>query len=316
MFFAAFAVGVMLYIIVHIALIVLSPAPVIPTPEEKTYLSSTSPKTPQPLPSLSEPASVQLSVVIPAFNESTRLPPMLRTTLTHLATIRPARTYEIIIVDDGSSDTTSKVALALASSNPTADIRVVRLRRNGGKGAAVKHGFLHARGERILMVDADGASRFEDLEMLWKEMDKIEKDGQGVVVGSRAHLVGTEAVVKRSLVRNILMHGFHFLLRTFGVGHIRDTQCGFKLFTRATSQSLFPSLHITNWIFDVELLLLARMLRVPVSEVPVGWEEVAGSKIRLLWDSLGMLTDLVVIRGNYALGRWKPTTVGASKKAD
>ncbi|KDQ19600.1 glycosyltransferase family 2 protein [Botryobasidium botryosum FD-172 SS1] len=316
MLVAVLAAGIALYITAHIALIILSPKPMTPTAEEKTFLSASSPTKPQPLPSLSDPASVQLSVVVPAYNESTRLPPMLRTTLAHLASVRPARTYEVLIVDDGSSDSTSAVALTLASAHPKEDIRVVRLRRNRGKGAAVKHGFLHARGERILMVDADGASRFEDLEKLWEEMDKIEKDGQGVVVGSRAHLVGTEAVVKRSLVRNILMHGFHFLLRTFGVGHIRDTQCGFKLFTRTTSQSLFPSLHITNWIFDVELLLLARMLRVPVAEVPVAWEEVAGSKIRLLWDSLGMLTDLIVIRGNYALGRWRPVSVGAGKKVD
>jgi len=305
--------GLVVYIILYGALILLSPTQLTPTTEEKTYLSASSPKTPLPLPSLSDPASVDLSIVVPAYNESTRLPPMLRTTVTHLST-RPSRTYEILIVDDGSTDTTSNVALSLASSYPSSDIRVVKLRRNRGKGGAVKHGFLHARGERILMVDADGASRFEDLEELWKEMDKTEKDGQGVVVGSRAHLVGTEAVVKRSLVRNILMHGFHFLLRTFGVGHIRDTQCGFKLFTRASSQLLFPTQHITNWIFDVELLLLARMLRIPVAEVPVGWEEVAGSKIRLLWDSVGMLKDLVVIRANYALGRWKP--VRPSKKSE
>lgn len=87
-----------------------------------------------------------------------------------------------------------------------------------------------------------------------------------------------------------------------------------QLFTRASSQLLFPTQHITNWIFDVELLLLARMLRIPVAEVPVGWEEVAGSKIRLLWDSVGMLKDLVVIRANYALGRWKP--VRPSKKSE
>jgi dolichyl-phosphate beta-glucosyltransferase len=190
----------------YIFLVVFSPSPFEAIPSEKMFLSASSPAQPQPLPSIFGPASVDISLVIPAYNESLRLPPMLETTLDHLSKVAKSKTKaksksksrstEIIIVDDGSKDSTSTVALSLATANPSFDIRVVRLRTNRGKGAAVKHGFLHARGKRILMVDADGASKFEDLELLWEEMDKIEKDGQGVVVGSRAHLVGTEAVVK------------------------------------------------------------------------------------------------------------------------
>ncbi|KAG9313133.1 glycosyltransferase family 2 protein [Chiua virens] len=235
---------------------------------------------------------------------------MLDTTLAHLHAPSevPPRTHELLIVDDGSKDGTSALALVLAAQHPMTDIRVVTLEKNLGKGGAVRHGMLHARGHRLLMVDADGASRFADLEVLWREMDTLAPGNKpGVVVGSRAHLVKTEAVVKRSFVRNILMYGLHTILRIVGVGHIRDTQCGFKLFTRSAAQKIFPVQHLATWIFDVELLLLAKQLGIPVAEVPIEWREVAGSKLNVVQDSLQMLRDLLVLRGNQLFGRWKVT---------
>ena len=101
------------------------------------------------------------------------------------------------------------------------------------------------------------------------------------------------------------MHGFHLALRTLGVSSVRDTQCGFKLFTRSAALSLFPPLHIQSWLFDVEVLLLPQMQDIPVVEVEVGWHEVEGSKLNVIRDSVGMLRDLCVLRANYALGRWK-----------
>jgi dolichyl-phosphate beta-glucosyltransferase len=117
------------------------------------------------------------------------------------------------------------------------------------------------------------------------------------------------------------MYGFHFTLRVLGVGWIQDTQCGFKvraplpsrrnlstpppqLFTRPAAQALFPPLHLANWIFDVELLLLASHLCIPVKEVPVHWHEVAGSKLNVATATLGMVYDLLVMRLSYAVGRW------------
>jgi dolichyl-phosphate beta-glucosyltransferase len=152
-----------------------------------------------------DPASVDLSVIVPAFNETARMPSMLVPALAHL--LAAARTSEIVIVDDGSRDGTAAAALEMARAHAkdadrrAVEIRVVSLARNQGKGGAVKHGMLHARGRRLLMVDADGASRFEDVEALWAQMDKMlpddkTGDGEAVVVGSRAHLVKTEAVVK------------------------------------------------------------------------------------------------------------------------
>jgi dolichyl-phosphate beta-glucosyltransferase len=155
-------------------------------------------------------ATLDLTIVVPAFNETRRMTSMLSSALMHLSALAKSgkRTSEVLIVDDGSTDGTADAAIKMAQihESETAkkgiiEIRVVSLAQNQGKGGAVRHGMLHGRGKRLLMVDADGASRFEDLEALWEAMDKMlpgdrNGDGEAVVVGSRAHLVSTAAVVK------------------------------------------------------------------------------------------------------------------------
>jgi len=297
-------------ILLYAALVFWSPPPIITHDSEKKYLSRASPSKPLPLTRLDEPSTVDLTIVVPAYNETERLPEMMAETIKHLTspTLKGRRTFEIVVVDDGSSDGTSAAALKLAKSYPTCDIKVVTLEKNIGKGGAVRHGMLFSGGERLLMADADGASRIQDLEELWKSMDTIApKKAPGMVVGSRAHLVKTEAVVKRSLLRNVLMYGLHTILRIVGVGHIRDTQCGFKLFSRSAAQQIFPAQHLPTWIFDVELLLLAKQLRIPVAEVPIEWHEVAGSKLNVVTASIQMLRDLLIVRANHLLGRWSAT---------
>nr|VWO97038.1 Glycosyltransferase [Ganoderma boninense] len=291
-------------------LVLWSPNLIVPRPSEKTYRSARKPSARLPLGSVGDSPSVDLTVVIPAYNETERLPTMFSTTLAHLESTRSSRSYEVLIVDDGSRDGTADLALKLGAQYSQSEVRVVVLEKNVGKGGAVRHGMLHGRGKRLLMVDADGASRFEDLEALWKAMDEISPKGEAaVVVGSRAHLVKTEAVVKvrvaRSFIRNVLMYGLHTILRIVGVGHIRDTQCGFKLFSRRAAQQIFPYQHLATWIFDVELLLLAKERGMAVAEVPIEWHEVSGSKLHVLADSLQMLRDLIILRANLLLGRWK-----------
>ncbi|KAJ6520843.1 nucleotide-diphospho-sugar transferase [Mycena capillaripes] len=257
----------------YVALVIWSPPPIVTHDSETKYLSHASPKKSRPLRRLADPSSVDLTVVVPAYNEENRLPVMLDSTIEHLTSpaLKGKRTFEILIVDDGSSDGTSAASLKLAAKFPKCDIRVVTLEKNLGKGGAVRHGMLFGGGERLLMP-------LRDLELLWEAMDKIAPDnGAGVVVGSRAHLVKTEAVVKRSLLRNILMYGLHTILR----------------------------IHLPTWIFDVELLLLAKQLRIPVAEVPIQWHEVPGSKLNVVTASLQMLRDLLIVRANHLLGRWK-----------
>lgn len=196
----------------YLALLAWTPAPLTELPSEKQYFSPKDPKTPHPLPSIHDAASLDLSIIIPAYNETRRLPSMLSSTLEHLASV-PKRTFEILIVDDGSSDGTADAALELgAKRHAGVDIRVVRLERNRGKGGTVRHGMMHARGRRLLMADADGATRFADVELLLTALDKLapaESDAAGVAIGSRAHLVKTEAVVK---VRFPLLSSRHYRL--------------------------------------------------------------------------------------------------------
>ena len=184
----------------YAALLFLSPPPIVTHASEKKYRSHASSEKPLPLPSLADPGSLDLTVVIPAYNETDRLPSMLATTIEHLGT-QKKRSSEILIVDDGSSDDTTGKAIELAHQYPKFDIRVAKLEKNLGKGGAVRHAMLHSRGHRLLMVDADGASRFEDLELLWKAMDVLAPSNEpAVVIGSRAHLVKTDAVVRVRMI--------------------------------------------------------------------------------------------------------------------
>lgn len=183
----------------YAALVLLSPPAMKIRPSEQRYRCASSPSEPKDLPRLEETeAEVDLSIVIPAYNEVPRLPSMLKQAVEHLSShYSRGRTVEIIVVDDGSSDGTPETTLKLAKEYNEFDIRVVSLERNLGKGGAVRHGMLHARGARLLMVDADGASQFEDVDKLWVEMDRLtERSEAAVVIGSRAHLVKTDAVVK------------------------------------------------------------------------------------------------------------------------
>ncbi|POY74803.1 hypothetical protein BMF94_2076 [Rhodotorula taiwanensis] len=326
---AAVAALLGILIVLYTLLVHFSPRDPIEHDSEATYCTAADPENPLPLARLFHPdadtaskdrPSVKLSVVVPAYNESKRIEVMLRPAVEFLET-RPVDTeadgsYELLIVDDGSTDGTSEKALKIAKQlegefgAKRGQIKVCRLIRNRGKGGATKHGVLHSSGERILFVDADGATRFEDLALLEEELAAVisaqsdQRAAHGLVVGSRAHLVSTEAVVKRSALRNLLMRGFHLYLSLLGLSSIRDTQCGFKLQTRSTAQLLYPSLHSPGWIFDCELLLLAERSGVPLREVGVRWKEVPGSKLDVIKDSIRMARDLLVIRANYLVGRW------------
>jgi len=195
----------------------------------------------------------------------------------------------------------------VGKKNPAKNIRILQLTVNRGKGGAVKRGMMIARGRYLLMVDADGATKFSDLDKVEGELLKIEKNGYGVGIGSRAHLQG-EVVAKRTFFRNLLMWGFHLVVTWIGGVHtIRDTQCGFKLFTRNSARVLFSNLHLSRWAFDVELLWLAQQLGMPVTEVAVTWKEIEGSHLveedtRLV--SLRMFRDLVRVRFSYLFGIW------------
>lgn len=262
----------------------------------------------QEFPSLEDSDTLSLSVIVPAYKEETRLPIMMDEALEYLEKRRKEDRgfqYEIIIVDDGSTDKTTEVGLGYVRKYGANIIRVLTFDKNRGKGGAVRMGMLSARGQRLLMVDADGASKFSDLDKLEQAMNEEETDEEEkmiVVVGSRAHME-EESVVKRSFFRTFLMRGFHLLVLLCVQG-VRDTQCGFKLFTRSAAQRLFPAYHVERWAFDVELLYIAEQLKIPIKEVAITWHEVDGSKIIPVFSWLQMGRDILFIRLRYLFGIW------------
>lgn len=291
-----------------------------------------------------EEAELFISVVVPAYNEEDRLEGMLEEAVEYLQSKygdahagekggTSEKGWEILIVNDGSSDKTVDKALDFAKEHqlslhpkakpgpwstdktphsthiPHGSIRVISLEQNRGKGGAVTHGMRHVRGRYIVFADADGASRFSDLGALVQGCQSIEdKHGRGVAIGSRAHLVGSAAVVQRSRLRNFLMHSFHLLLRIMtppATARIKDTQCGFKLFSRPSLPYIVPYMHSEGWIFDVEMLMLAESAHIAMIEVAIGWKEVMGSKLNVVWDSLGMAWGLALLRACWIAGIYR-----------
>ncbi|GMG39751.1 unnamed protein product [Ambrosiozyma monospora] len=274
--------------------------------------------------------NIEISVVIPCYNETDRLQKMLDEAIEYLNLKYPKssksnsnKTYEIVLVDDGSKDGTADYALKLASKRYSLtphQMRIVQFVENRGKGGAVTHGLQFIRGQYGIFADADGASRFQDLDKLLKAI-QLKDNNQpelkpAVSIGSRAHMVNTDAVVKRSFIRNFLMYSLHALVYVFGIRTIKDTQCGFKLFNKAAIRSIFPKMHTEGWIFDVEILILAIRQEIPIDEIPINWHEVDGSKMVLARDSISMAIDLVVTRLAYILGIYSDKDTVSKKKSD
>ncbi|KAM8897795.1 dolichyl-phosphate beta-glucosyltransferase [Spinachia spinachia] len=275
--------------------------------KEKYFLAVTGEK--ELFPSLHDPSSRELSVVIPAYNEELRMPVMLDEATEYLENRQkrqPSFTYEVIVVDDGSKDKTTEVALRYSRKYGDDKVRVLTLVNNRGKGGAVRMGTLSSRGKLILMADADGATKFADIEKVEAGLNALDPRPENMAIscGSRAHME-QDSVAQRSMFRTFLMYGFHFLVWFFCVRGIKDTQCGFKLFTREAALKTFSSLHVERWAFDVELLYIAQCFKIPIAEVAVNWTEIEGSKLVPFWSWLQMGRDLFFIRMRYFTRAWK-----------
>jgi dolichyl-phosphate beta-glucosyltransferase len=224
-----------------------------------------------------------LSVIIPAYNEEERLPLYLPGVVEHLESLDGG--FEVLVVDDGSSDGTANYVRSLAETRRS--VRLIQQDRNRGKGAAVKMGVSRAKGRYVLFADADGATPIEELQNL---LD-VARRGVEVVIASRE-----QGSVERSAIRAWMGVLFYRLTNLLAVPGISDTQCGFKLFRRVAARHLFPKLKEAGWAFDVELLFMAQKDGMAIEEVPVRWTAIAGSKISPVRDAVKMMVAIVRIR--------------------
>ncbi|GAA1789670.1 glycosyltransferase family 2 protein [Luedemannella flava] len=228
---------------------------------------------------------VDLSVVVPVFNEELRLGASLATMCDYLG--QGSQTWELVLVDDGSADGSQAIMAMAASAHP--EIRVVESAHRG-KGNAVRLGVLASRGQQVLVCDADLATPIEDVELLAKAL----ADGHLVAIGSRA---APRAVIEihQSRLRKAAGRLGNRLIRVLAVPGIADTQCGFKLFEGAAARAVFAQSRLDGFGFDFEVLHLCLRWSWSVVEVPVRWSHRTGSKVRLL-DYVRVLRELMFVR--------------------
>ncbi len=233
-----------------------------------------------------------ISIIIPAYNEAKRLPQTLEKVRSYLAASR-WEFAEIVVVNDGSRDATAEVARQ-------AGARVIENPGNRGKGYTVRHGMLEARGEWALFTDADLSAPIEDLERLW---EAAERERAQVAIGSRAvdrSLVG----VHQPFLREAMGRLFNLVMRMVTGLPFRDTQCGFKLFETAAAREIFARQRLDGFGFDVELLYIAKTLGRRAIEVPVRWNDVAGTKVSM-WRGVAAFLDPLKVRWNGITGKYR-----------
>ena len=239
---------------------------------------------------------LELSIVVPAFNEEQRLPKTLQSIRTYLNS-RSLRA-EVLVVDDGSTDATAKVVELSRTGFP--ELRLISNGRNHGKGFSVRHGMLEAGGEIALFTDADLSTPIEEADKLLAVLRDGTYDG---AIGSRA--------VDRSLIevhqpvhRERAGIFFNRLVRWIIGLRFRDTQCGFKAFRRERARVIFERQRTEGFGFDPEILFLARQQGLRIAEVPVRWAHHPATKVNMFRDSLGMFLDLLRVRWNALMGRY------------
>ena len=236
----------------------------------------------------------KLSIVIPAYNERERIVATIGAIASHVSDL--GFPWELLIADDGSKDDTVTLVEELGLANVT----VLKTPKNGGKGCAVRRGMLAARGQYVLFADADNSTPIEEVTNL---LDKLDREGYEVAIGSRAAEGAEEG--KKSLLRKILSGGLRWIVKNiFRIG-MKDTQCGFKMYTREAAQTLHRKQTIMGFSFDLEILYLASKYGYRMAEVPVAWIDAPGSKVDTRKEVQRFLRDLLKIKTNDLRGVYR-----------
>lgn len=230
-----------------------------------------------------------LSVIIPAYNEATRITPYLDAIQQYFA--KTGERCEVLVANDGSRDRTA--GLIRDRMTGDANLGLVHYDKNRGKGHAVRMGMLAARADLRLFTDADGSTPIEELQRL---RVKLEREGYDVAVGSR-QLSSPEVHRKIKPHRFVIGQGFRLLRQVFLNVRVLDSQCGFKLLTGHAAERIFAASKIDGFAFDVEVLFLAGRANMKVAEVAVNWYDSTSTRVNLLVDPFKMLRDMLRVRG-------------------
>ncbi|WP_130418524.1 dolichyl-phosphate beta-glucosyltransferase [Edaphobacter modestus] len=240
-------------------------------------------------------AHPELSIVIPAFNESARIECALDRVLSCVA--ERAWDAEVLVVDDGSTDNTAAIVHRWMETHPR--LHLVQNPGNRGKGYSVRNGLLQAAGEIVMFTDADLSAPMEEAERLLTAL----RNGADVAIGSR-WLDRKRQTIHQPLYRQFFGRCFNWITRRIMGLPFRDTQCGFKAFRRPAAQVIFRLQTIERWGFDPEILFIAQKLGYEIREVPVTWGHDERSRMSYLKDGMKMLEEMAVIRSNSLAGRY------------
>ncbi len=238
---------------------------------------------------------MRLSAIIPAYNEEKNIKNTVERVYDFL--IKTVGSFEVIIVDDGSRDSTASVIHTIQKKLPY--ITVVSLPKNRGKGYAVKTGVQHAQGEYILFLDADGSTPISELTKF------LEAHGQGADIGIGSRYLARSAVTIKQPWQRVALGRFgNRLIQVMLLPGIKDTQCGFKTFRADVAKKIYSLQTIDRWGFDMEILALAKLLGYTIKEIPVSWHDTTNrkSRFRPFKDAHRTLKDLVKIKCNLLKG--------------
>ncbi|MFQ5620446.1 MAG: dolichyl-phosphate beta-glucosyltransferase [Candidatus Nanoarchaeia archaeon] len=231
-----------------------------------------------------------ISIVIPVYNEEVRVVEGITAKLEYAK----KGDFEIIVVDDGSTDNTKKIV-----QEQFPNVKLMGYEHNKGKGNAVKMGMLAAKGDLVLFTDLDLSTPMEELDKFLPYLKEFD-----IVIGSRA-MKESKVEKHQDFYREFAGKTFNKIVRIFAVRGIKDTQCGFKLFTRKAAQDIFPRVTIEAWGFDIEALMIARLLGYKIKELPVKWVDDDRTKLNLVKASIRMFFDIFQVRWNTILGKYR-----------